>query len=194
MFIIRNPNIRRNFYKNNISHLKKTAMKSFFNNQALLIICTLCCLTLENVAQTIVPVKLDVADRSLNKLKSNLKKPGKAGTGITISIKELEAILEIAKNRKQDTVLVFVVGMDKTDKSVWGGLNPGKNESVWDNRPALIIKMKAGSTSFKADQRYPAFINPFTMAMGSGLKFPYQSADYYALGALCPPPIDCTLY
>ncbi len=179
---------------NNISHLKNTAMKSLFNKPALVIFSILCCLTLENVAQTIVPVKLDVADRSLKKLKSNLKKPDKGGTGITISIEELKAILKIAEDRKQDTVLVFVVGMDKTDKSVWGGLNPGKKESDWENRPALVIKMKAGSTSFNSDQRNTAFINPFTMVFGTGLKFSYQSADYYALGALCPPPIDCTLY
>lgn len=169
-------------------------MKSLFNKPALVIFSILCCLTLENVAQTIAPVKLDVADRSLKKLKSNLKKPDKGGTGITISIEELKAILKIAEDRKQENVLVFVVGMDKTDKNVWGGLNPGKKESDWENRPALIIKINAGSTSFNSDQRNTTFINPFTMVLGPGLKFPYQSADYYALGSLCPPPIDCTLY
>ena len=182
---------------NNISHLKNTAMKSFFNKPALVLFSILCCLTLENVAQitpTIVDANLGVAERSITKLKNNLKKPDKGGKGINVSISELRAILDRAEKSGNSSIFLFVVGMDKQDKGIWQKLNAGVNENDWDNRPALILKYSVKSKTLNSFKNYSGFINPFTMAIGPGLKLPYQASEFFALGALCPPPIDCTLY
>jgi hypothetical protein len=182
---------------NNISHLKNTAMKSIFSKPAMYFICILCCLTLENVAQitpTIIDANLGVAERSITKLKNNLKKPDKGGKGINVSISELRAILDRAEKSGNTSVFLFVVGMDKLDKVIWQKLNEGVNEKDWDNRPALILKYTAKSTTLNSLKNYSGFINPFTMAIGPGLNLPYQGSEYFAIGALCPPPRDCTLY
>lgn len=171
-------------------------MKSLFNKPTLFFICILCCLTLENVAQispTIVDANLGVAERSMTKLKNNLKKPDKGGKGINVSISELRSILDRAEKSGNTSVFLFVVGMDKKDKDIWQKLNAGINENEWDNRPALILKYTVKSTALNEYKNFSGFINPFTMAFGPGLKLPYQASEFFALGALCPPPVDCTL-
>lgn len=169
-------------------------MKSFFNKPALVIFSILCCLTLENVAQQIVPVNLEIADKSMRKFKSNLKDPSKGGGGIKVSISELTALLETAKTNGEKSVLLFVVGMDKSDKKTWGDeLNPKLDVSKWENRPAIIFKFSKSVVFSTSIENHTAFFSPFTLMYGNGFQIPFQSSEFFALGALCPPPIDCTL-
>lgn len=170
-------------------------MKFHLINPSLLLFCILCCLTHENVAQKIVPVNLETADRSMKKLKSNLKDPSKGGNGIKVSISELKALLEAAETNGEASVLLFVVGMDKSDKKTWGDeLNPKLDVSKWDNRPAIIFKFSKNVVFSTSKENITAFYSPFTLMFGNGFQIPYQASEFFALGALCPPPIDCTLY
>jgi hypothetical protein len=170
-------------------------MKSHFKHPALLLLCILCCLTLENVAQQIVPVTLEVADRSMKKFKSNLKDPSKGGNGIKVSVSELKTLLDSAEAHGEKSVLLFVIGMDKTDTKTWGdGLNPGLDVSKWENRPAIIFKFSKSLVFSPSNEKNTSFFSPFALMYGNGFQIPYQASEYFALGALCPPPKDCTLY
>lgn len=169
-------------------------MKSLFNNRALFLFSILCCLTLENVAQQIVPVSLEIADRSMKKFKSNLKDPSKGGSGIKVSISELTALLEIAKTNGEKSVLLFVVGMDKSDKKTWGDeLNPKLDVSKWEKRSAIIFKFSKNVVYSPSNMNNPVFFSPFALMYGNGFQIPFQASEYFALGALCPPPVDCTI-
>jgi hypothetical protein len=180
---------------NNISHLKNTAMKSLFNKPALVLFSILCCLTLENVAQQIFPVDQDLAKRSMKKLKSNLKDTTKGGTGIKVSISELKALVENAEASGEKTVLLFVVGMDNSDKKIWGdSLNPTRKVSDWVNRQAIIFKFSKSVVFSSSPENNAAFFSPFALMYGKDFQIPYQASEFFALGALCPPPRDCTLY
>lgn len=163
------------------------------------LLCIFCCLTLENVAQnvssnnpTIIPTNLIVAEKSMKKLKACLKKPEKAGKGINVSIAELRSLLDKAELNGASSVFLFVVGMDKENKDVWGQLNPLSSEKDWEDRPALMLKYTVSVKKLSSLQRFPAMVSPFTMIFGNGLNLPYQDSEWYALGALCPPPTDCT--
>jgi len=164
------------------------------------LICIFCCLTLENVAQnvasnipTIIPTNLNVAEKSMKKLKGELKKPDKGGKGINVSIAELRSLLDKAELSGATSIFLFVVGMDKSDKVVWGKFNPNMKESEWESRQGLILKYTVSIKKLSSIQHYPAMVSPFTMIFGNGLNLPYQDSELYALGALCPPPRDCTL-
>jgi hypothetical protein len=146
----------------------------------------------EGFSQSIIPTSFDLADRSMVKLKSNLKNQNKGGRGINVSIAEMKALLSIAESNGANSIFLFVVGMDRRDRNAWGLLNPGMSENDWDEQPALILKYQTSTVAFDPSMRTPAFVNPFSMVFGSGLKLKSVS-QYFAIGSLCPPPTNCIL-
>lgn len=147
---------------------------------------------IDSFAQNIIPTTFDLADRSMVKLKSNLKKQDKGGRGINVSIAELKALLSVAESQGASSIFLFVVGMDSRDKNAWGRMNPGMNENDWAEQPALILKYQASTVAFDPSMRTPASFTPFSMIFGSGLKLNSVS-QYFAIGSLCPPPTNCIL-
>jgi hypothetical protein len=65
-------------------------------------------------------------------------------------------------------------------------------ENDWDDQPALILKYQTSTVAFDPSMRTPAFVTPFSMVFGSGLKLNSVS-QYFAMGSLCPPPTNCIL-
>ena len=167
-------------------------MRSRFRLFAVLLLLSILTTRIEGFAQSIIPTSFDLADRSMAKLKSNLKNPNKGGRGINVSIAELKALLSNAESNGAGSIFIFVVGMDRRDRNAWGLLNPGMGENAWDDQPALILKYQTSTVAFDPSMRTPAFVTPFSMVFGSGLKLNSVS-EYFAMGSLCPPPTNCIL-
>jgi hypothetical protein len=159
---------------------------------AVLLLLSMLTTQVDGFAQSIIPTTFDLADRSMVKLKSNLKKQDKGGRGINVSIAEMKALLSVAESQGASSIFLFVVGMDRRDRNAWGLLNPGMNENDWDEQPALILKYQTATVAFDPSMRTPAFFTPFSMVFGSGLKL-YSVSKYFAMGSLCPPPTNCIL-
>jgi hypothetical protein len=159
---------------------------------AVLLLLSILTTQIEGFAQSIIPTNFELADRSMVKLKSNLKNQNKGGRGINVSIAEMKALLSIAESNGASSIFLFVVGMDRRDRNAWGLLNPGMSENDWDDQPALVLKYQTSTLAFDPSMRTPAFFSPFSMVFGSGLKLNTVS-QYYAIGSLCPPPSNCIL-
>jgi hypothetical protein len=167
-------------------------MRPCIRISAVLLLLSMLTTQVDGFAQSIIPTTFDLADRSMVKLKSNLKKQDKGGRGINVSIAEMKALLSVAESQGASSIFLFVVGMDRRDRNAWGLLNPGMNENDWDEQPALILKYQTATVAFDPSMRTPAFFTPFSMVFGSGLKL-YSVSKYFAMGSLCPPPTNCIL-
>ena len=167
-------------------------MRPCIRISAVLLLLSMLTTQVDGFAQSIIPTTFDLADRSMVKLKSNLKKQDKGGRGINVSIAEMKALLSVAESQGASSIFLFVVGMDRRDRNAWGLLNPGMSENDWDEQPALILKYRTSTVALDPSMQTPAFFSPFSMVFGSGLKL-NSASQYFAIGSLCPPPTNCIL-
>jgi hypothetical protein len=154
-----------------------------------LIVSAYCLSSMDLFSQSI---EVDVAfgHRSQDRIKNNYRRANKTGSGIRVSVADLQALLSQSAD---DSVTFFIVAMDKNDRTVWSRLNTGTPESDWEHNPGLIMKADLTSPTKQQVADHAGFYHPLALIWGHFATAPYYTTKYLALGKLCPPPIDCTI-
>jgi hypothetical protein len=154
-------------------------------------------LTPKGVAQgsnypTIVPVDQAFKNAGVGKLKSNMRRKATAGRVIHVDLQELKTLIEEAEKRGELLMLFTVVGMDANANSVWGNMNPRRTPAEYNEVPTIIFRFGKKDAS-PGMAMNPSMISPLMMLIHPVYTIPYQG-NYFAFGALCPPPADCNAF